>query len=115
MSATESEAVGQVSMQFIVNIALVLSVLAFLPSAAAFTPSIVVSGIAALVAVVAVRRGFPRRGLLAIYFSTCAFLMSPMAFDIELVDKYLVAMPVFGLVCAIVMYWDYRRGRNVHS
>jgi hypothetical protein len=109
------ENLENLSMQVVLNIALVLSILAFIPSAAAFTPSILVSGVAALFAVVAIQRGFLRRGLLTIYFAICAFLVSPMIFDIESVDKYLVAFPVVGLVGSIVLFWHYKRSRNALS
>lgn len=102
-------------MQVVLNVALVLSILAFVSTAAAFTPSILVSGIAALIAVVAIQQGFARRGLLALYFAICAFLISPMLFDIESVDKLLVACPLFGLIGAIVLYWHYKRSGNAHS
>ena len=102
-------------MQVAINIALALSALAFIPSAAAFTPAVLVSGISALVAVVAIRRGFIRRGLLTIYFATCAFLVSPMIFSNQPVEKYLVALSVVGVVGSIVLYWHYKRNGNDHS
>ena len=102
-------------MQVVLNIALVLSILALIPSAAAFTPSILVSGVAAMIAVVAIQRGFLRRGLITIYFAMSAFIVSPIIFDIDSVDKYLVAFAVFGLVGSIALFWHYKRSENVHS
>ena len=102
-------------MQVVLNVALVLSILAFVPSAAAFTPSILVSGAAALIAVVAIQQGFARRGLLTLYFAMCAFLISPMIFDIESVDKVFVACALFGLIGAIVLFWHYKRSGNAGS
>ena len=102
-------------MQVVLNIALVLSILAFVSSAAAFTPSILVSGVVALIAVVAIQQGFARRGLLTLYFAICAFLSSPMIFNIESVDKVLVACALFGMIGAIVLYWHYKRSRSAHS
>lgn len=97
-------------MHFAINVALVLSILAFIPSAAAFTPAIVVSALAAVIAVFAIRAGHIRRAVLTIYFAVCAFIVSPIIFEIGSVDRYLVAFSGLGIVCAGIMYWQYRRG-----
>ena len=96
-------------MHIVLNIALALSILAVVPSAAAFTPVILISGIAALIAVVAIWRGYLRRGLLTVYFAICAFIVSPMFFDFERVEWLLVALLLAGIIGGAGALWDYKR------
>ena len=102
-------------MQVVLNIALAMSILALTLSAAPFTPSIFISGVAAMIAVVAIRRGFLRRGLITLYFAISAFIVSPIIFDIESVHEYLVAFAIIGLVGSIILFWNYKRSQKAHS
>lgn len=95
-------------MHIVMNIALLLSVLAVVPSAAAFTPAIAISMIAALFAVFGIWRGYVRRGLLTIYFAICALIVSPVFFDLERVGWILVALLSAGVLGMAGAFWDYK-------
>ena len=99
-------------MSIALNIALALSIISFVPSAAAFTPMIFVSGLATLIALVGIWQGHFRRGALTIFFAVSAAVVSPVVFGIEPVDRWLIALPAIGATGAIVMYWSYRRQRS---
>jgi hypothetical protein len=96
----------------VLNIALALSIISFAPSAAAFTPMIFMSGLAALIALAGIWQGHYRRGLLTIFFAVGAAIVSPIVFGVEPVDRWLIALPVIGATVAAVMYWKYRRHQN---
>jgi len=96
-------------MTIVLNIALTLSIISFATSAAVFTPMIFVSGLAAMVALVGIWQGHIRRGVLTIFFSVGAAIVSPIVFGIEPVDRWLVVLPAIGASGAAVMYWQYRR------
>tara|TARA_R110002073_G_scaffold60507_1_gene152123 strand:+ start:119 stop:355 length:237 start_codon:yes stop_codon:yes gene_type:complete len=57
-------------------------------------------------------QGYILRGLLAVYFAIRAFIVSPVLIRLETVDGWLIAMPAFGTVGALIMYWNYRRRQN---
>ena len=63
-------------MPVVLNIALALSIISFAPSAAAFTPMIFVSGVAALIAVAGIWQGHIRRGLPTVFFAVGAAAVS---------------------------------------
>lgn len=99
-------------MTIVLNIALALSIISFVPSSAPLTSMVFISGLTALIAVVGIWQGYTRRGLLTIYFAIGAFVVSPIVFRVEPVEVWLVALPAIGAAGAIVMYWTYRRSQN---
>jgi len=100
-------------MTIALNIALALSVLSLLPSAAAFTPMVYVSGLTTLIAVFGIWQGHVRRGALTIFFAISAAIVSPIVFGIEPAGRWLIAQHLVGTLSAVVMYWDYRRQRSL--
>jgi hypothetical protein len=99
-------------MTIALNIALALSIISFAPSAAAFTPMIFVSGLATLIALVGIRQGHIRRGALTIFFAASAAVVSPIAFGVEPVDRWLIVLSLIGAMGAAVMYWGYSRQQS---
>jgi len=99
-------------MAIVMNVALAMSVISLAPSAAAFTPMVFASAIAALVAVVGIWQGHIRRGLLTVFFAVGAALVSPTMFGVEAVEWWLIALYAVGTTSAAVMYWRYKKNQN---
>ena len=96
-------------MTILSNIALALSIISFAASAAAFTPMIFASGATALFALVGIWQGHIRRGLLTVFFTVGAVIVSPIVFAVEPVERWLVALSAIGAFGAAIMYWGYSR------
>jgi len=96
-------------MHLAANLALLLAVVAFGPSAGAFTPAIFLSALAALLAVFCMLHGYVRRGLIALYFACSAAIVSPLMFNVTPPDRWLVALPVFGALLAASLLWHFKR------
>ena len=96
-------------MTIALNIALALSIISFVPSAAAFTPMVFVSGLAALIGLVGIWRMHVRRGALTVFFGAGAAVVSPIVFGVEPADPWLIGIPVIGAIGAVVMCLGYRR------
>lgn len=99
-------------MSTFVNVALVLAVVAIVPGAGPFTPAILVSGLTALIAVFAISRGHLRRGLLTLYFSISAALVSPLIIDVHGLEFWVVALYGLGGISALVLYWHFNRNQS---
>jgi len=91
----------------IANTALVLAILGFTLSSAAFSPMVFVSWAAAVLGVAAVWLGYVRRGLITIYFALGATVVSPIFIENGVVDSLLIAIPVIGALIGSVSYWNY--------
>lgn len=102
-------------MAIVLNITFILSIIAFVFSAAAFTAMIIVSGCAALIAVAGIRTGYVRRGVLIIYFVLCAVLVSPVIFDVEPVGQWVAALSALGILASAILYRGYLRRQKVRS
>ena len=92
----------------IANIALVIAAAAIVPSAGPFTPAVFLSGLAALVAVLAIAYGHIRRGVLTIYLALSTAVVSPIFTNLQRVEIWLVVLTAIGGVAGVVLYVGYR-------
>jgi hypothetical protein len=93
----------------IADTALLLAIVSFTLSSAAFTPMVFVSWVAAVLGVAAVGLGYFRRGLITIYFALGATVVSPIFMENGVVDSLLIAIPIVGALIGCVAYWNYRQ------
>ena len=93
----------------IADTALVLAIVGFTLSSAAFTPMVFVSWVAAILGVAAVWLGYVRRGLITIYFALGATVVSPIFIKNGVVDSLLIAIPIVGALIGFAAYWNYRQ------
>ncbi|MCH8335645.1 MAG: hypothetical protein IIC61_07100 [Proteobacteria bacterium] len=89
-----------------------LAVVAYIPSAAAFTPAILGSLAAAIGALVAARMGARRLAVLSFYFIGATVVISPVFWNIDAFvrsDYLMVVLAAIGLVVAGMLWRNHRR------
>jgi hypothetical protein len=93
-------------------VGLALAVVAYYPSAAPFTPALLLCVPACVAAAVAVWCGSWRMAALTVYFCAATFVISPILFDVGASTLWLIVLPVVG---ARLAAWSYRGHRTVSS
>jgi hypothetical protein len=91
---------------------LVVAVIAYVPSAAAFTPAILLSFIAAAGAVVAAFFGSVRLAIVTLLVVVATVLASPLSsrwFSVPRVELLMVLCAAVIATISAILFWDYRR------
>ena len=91
---------------------LIGAVVAYIPSAAAFTPAILLSFVAALGAVVTAALGAVRLAVVTLLVVVATALVSPLSsrwLAISRVELVMVACAVAIAGVSAALFWDYRR------
>jgi hypothetical protein len=93
-------------------VSLATAVAAFVPSAAAFTPAILLSFVAAVGAIVTAFLGFVRLAIVTLLVVAATVLVSPLTsrwFAISRIDFLMVACAAALAAVSAVLFWDYRK------
>ena len=90
---------------------LTLSVAAYVPSGAAFTPAVLLSFVAAIGAVVGAFQGFVRLGVVTLLVVAATVLISPIFGwpEFSRIDIVMVASAASIMVVGALLFWDFRR------
>jgi hypothetical protein len=96
-------------------IGLALALIAYVPSAAAFTPAILLSFIACATSAVAFWFGAWRIVILTVYICAATFIASPIFIDIDDPALWMMAMAVIGICLSALLCWNYRSFRTRSS
>lgn len=93
------------------SVALVLAVLAYVPSFAAFTPAVLICFLTLPLALM-FAWATPRLAVAAVYWSVATWVVSPMFFN---VPEWLAlpGMPLGGLALGVALFAHYRRARSM--
>jgi hypothetical protein len=98
---------------FVASVSLLIALLAYWPSAAAFTPAILLSFLAGIGAVAGLVLGAVRMSTLTLLIVLLTALVSPLISDIAggARGAYLVlgVAPVAVVLFAALLFWDFRR------
>ena len=109
---TSSQTMRQYFVSAIAIASLVGAVVAYVPSAAAFTPAILLSFVAAVGAVVTALFGSVRLAVVTLLVVAATVLVSPLSsrwLAISRIDLVMVVCAAAIAAVSAVLFWDYRR------
>jgi hypothetical protein len=112
MHNNRQQRTGRIGLSIAV-VSLLVAIAAYVPSAAAFTPAVLLSFLAAIGAIVTVFAGFIRLGVVTLSVVAATVLISPIFGwpEIVRVDLVMVACAAAIVVVAALLFWDFRRRR----
>nr|WP_138976378.1 hypothetical protein [Microbulbifer agarilyticus] len=91
-------------------LAVLLSLVAYYFGAAMFAPAVLISAVSAPLALVSLFNKAWRLGLLALYFSVCAVVVSPIiGLSAKTSDSLFVITSCLGVVIFVVLWISWRR------
>jgi hypothetical protein len=94
-------------------VSLALAVLAYVPSAAAFVPAIILSILALFGAILAALFRAWRTALITAYTVGATVIASPIFFPLTTnIEKWMVLMGIIGMVFSIFLYTNYTSSRS---